>query len=80
MIQDPPILATIEKCKQYASILKMKMLIRIENCFHFEHIDDKKMAVVVKNLNAEEVKQEHDIRIKLIKENIDLFSFFCLKC
>ena len=79
MIQDP-ILATIEKCKQYASILKMKMLIRIENCFHFQHIDDEKIAVVVKNLNAEEVKQEHDIRIKLIKENIDLFSFFCLKC
>ena len=32
------------------------------------------MAEVIKNLNAKTVKQEKDVPIKLIKENIDLFS------
>ena len=48
--------------------------IRIENYFDFKHIDDKKMAKVLKDLNAKKAKQENDIPIKLIKENIELFS------
>ena len=34
----------------------------------------KKMAEILRDLNAKKAKQENDIPIKLIKENIDLFS------
>ena len=73
MIQDP-IIAAIEKYKRHPSILKIKKQIRIENYFDFKHIDNKKMTEVLKDLNAEKAKQENDIPIKLIKENIELFS------
>ena len=32
------------------------------------------MAEILKDTNAKKAKQENDIPIKLIKENIDLFS------
>ena len=73
MIQDP-IIAAIEKYKRHPSILKIKKHIRVESYFDFKHIDDKKMAEVLKVLNAKKAKQENDIPIKLIKENIELFS------
>ena len=74
MIQDP-IIAAIEKYKQHPSILKIRKHIRVENYFDFKHIDDKKkMAEVLKDLNAKKAKQENDIPIKLIKDNIELFS------
>ena len=74
MIQDP-IIAAIEKYKRHPSILKIKEHIRVENYFDFKHIDDKKMAEVLKDLNAKKAKQENDIPIKLITENIVIF--FC---
>ena len=40
MIQDP-VQAAIDKYKLHPSILKIKNLIRIENYFHFKHIDYK---------------------------------------
>ena len=73
MIQDP-IIAAIEKYKRHPSILKIKKQIRIENYFDFTHINDKKVAELLKDLNAKKAKQENDISIKLIKENIELFS------
>ena len=72
MIENP-VLAAKEKYKRHSSILKIKKLIRNEHYFHFNDIDDK-MAEVIKNLNAKTVKREKDVPIKLIKENIDLFS------
>ena len=69
-----PIIAAIVKYKRHPSILKIKKQIRIEDYFDFKHIDDKQMAEVLKDLNAKNVKQENDIPIKLIKENIELFS------
>ena len=74
MIQDP-IIAAIEKYKRLSSILKIKKQIRIENYFDIKHIDDKKMAEILKDLNVKKDKQENDIPIKLIKKNIDLFAF-----
>ena len=73
MMQDP-IIAAIEKYKRHPSILKFKKQIRIENYFDFEHIDDKKMAEVLKDLNVKKANQENDIPIRLIKENVELFS------
>ena len=73
MIEDP-VIAAIEEYKRHPSILKIKEHIRVENYFDFKHIDDKKMAEVLKDLNAKKAKQENDIPIKLIKENIELFS------
>ena len=73
MIQDP-IIAAIEKYKRHPSILKIKKQIRMENYFNFKHINNKKMAEILKDLNAKKAKQENDIPIKLIKENINLFS------
>ena len=70
MIQDP-IIAAIEKYKRHPSILKIRKHIRVENDFDFKHIDDKKIAEVLKNLNAKKAKQENDIPTKLIKENIE---------
>ena len=72
MIQDP-IIAAIEKYKRHPSILKIKKHIRVESYFDFKHIDDKKMAEVLKVLNAKKAKQENDIPIKLIKENRVIF-------
>ena len=37
------------------------------------------MAEVPKNLNLKRTKQENDICLKLIKENIDLFPLFCFE-
>ena len=54
MIQDP-IIAAIEKYKRHPSILKIKKQIRIENYFDFKHIDVKKMAEILKDLNAKTV-------------------------
>ena len=73
MMQDP-IIAAIEKYKRHPSILKIKKQIRIENYFDFKHIDDKKMAEVLKDLNVKKANQENDIPIRLIKENVELFS------
>ena len=73
IIQDP-IIAAIEKYKRRPSILKIKKHVRVENYFDFKHIDDKKMAEVLKVLNAKKAKQENDIPIKFIKKNIELFS------
>ena len=72
MIQDP-IIATTEKHKQHPSILKIKKQIRVENYFNFKYVDNKKMAEVLKVLNAKKAKQENDIPIKLIKENRVIF-------
>ena len=73
MIQDP-IIAAIEKHKQHPSILIVRKHIRVENYFDFKHIDDQKIAEILKDLNAKKVKQENDFPIKLIKENIEIFS------
>ena len=73
MIQDP-FLAAIEKYKRQPSILKIRKHIRVEHYFHFKHIEDKKMAEVLKDLNAKKAKQDNDILIKLIKENLESFS------
>ena len=51
MIQGPTI-AAIEKYKRHPSILKIKMHIRVESYFDFKHVDDKKMAEVLKVLNV----------------------------
>ena len=67
MIQDP-IIAAIEKYKRLSSIRKIKKQIRIENYFDIKHIDDKKMAEILKDLNVKKAKQENDIPIKLIKK------------
>ena len=56
MIQDP-ILAATEKNKRHPSILKIKKQIKIENYFDFKRIDNKKMAEVLKDLNAKKAKQ-----------------------
>ena len=77
MMQEP-IIAAIEKYKRHQSILKIKKQIIIERNFDLKHIDDKKMAKVLKDLNANKTEPENDIPIKLIKENIELFSFFIL--
>ena len=57
MIQDP-IIAAIEKYKRHPSILKIKKQIRIENYFDFKHIDDKKMAEVLKHLNKKRLNKK----------------------
>ena len=73
IIQDP-IIAAIEKYKRHSSIFKIKNKIKIENYFDFKNTDDKKMPEVLKDLSAKKAKQENDVSLKLIKENIDLFS------
>ena len=51
MIQDPTI-AAIENYKRHPSILKIKKHIRVESYFDFKHIEDKKMAEVLKFLKC----------------------------
>ena len=69
-----PIIGAIEKYKRHPSILKIKEKIRIENYFDFKHIDDKNIAEVLRYLNAKKAEHENDILIKLINENVELFS------
>ena len=66
MTKDPTT-AAIEKYKRHPSILKIRKHIRAANYFNFKPIDDKKMAGVLKHLNAKKAKQEDDIPIKSIK-------------
>ena len=74
MIQDHIIAAT-EKYKRHPSVLKIKKEIRIENYFDFKHIDDKKKwQRYLKIKMQKKVKQENDIPVKVIKENIEIFS------
>ena len=47
-----PIIAVVEKYKQHSSILKIWKHVRVQNYFDFKHIDDKKMAEVLKDLNV----------------------------
>ena len=47
-----PIIAVVEKYKQHSSILKIQKHVRVQNYFDFKHIDDKKMAEVLKDLNV----------------------------
>ena len=51
IIQDP-VIAAFQKYKRHSSILKIKKHLRVENHFDFKHIDHKKMAAVLKDLNA----------------------------
>ena len=74
MIQDP-IMAAIEKYKRPLVSLRLRSILKLK----IKHIDDKKMAVVLKVLNAKKAKQENDAPIKLIKEN-SFFPLFSLEC
>ena len=51
MIQGP-IIAAIEKYKRHPSILKIKKEVRIKNYIDFKHIDDQKMAEVLKTFKC----------------------------
>ena len=69
------IIAATEKYKRHPSVLKIKKEIRIENYFDFKHIDDKNIwQRYLKIKMQKKVKQENDMPVKVIKENIEIFS------
>ena len=44
--------------------------------FSFEFVDKPKISKEINQLNGKKACQEHDIPVKLIKSNKDLFSHF----
>ena len=45
-------------------------------CFSFEFVDKQKISKEINKLDEKKACQEHDIPVKLIKSNKDLFSHF----
>ena len=71
---DDPISKAIAK---YESVLRIKNYMKEKDLnFSFEFVDKPKIYKEINQLNGKKACQEHDISVKLIKSNKDLFSHF----
>ena len=74
---DDPISKAIAKYENHPSILRIKNYMKGKDLnFSFELVDKPKISKEINQLNGKKVCQEHDIPVKLIKSNKDLFSHF----
>ena len=74
---DHPILKAIAKYENHPSILRIKNYMKEKDLnFSFEFVDKPKISKEINQLNGKKACQEHDIPVKLIKSNKDLFSHF----
>ena len=63
--------------ENHPSILRIKNYMKEKNLnFSFEFVDKPKISEEINKLNGKKACQEHDIPVKLIKSNKDLFSHF----
>ena len=74
---DDPISKAIAKYENHPSILRIKNHMNEKDLnFSFEFVDKPKISKEINQLNGKKACQEHDIPVKLIKSNKDLFSHF----
>ena len=74
---DDPILKVIAKYENHPSILRIKKYMKEKYLnFSFEFVNKPKISKEINNLDDKRACQEHDIPVKLIKSNKDLFSHF----
>ena len=74
---DDPILKAIAKYENHPSILRIKNYMKKKDLnFSFEFVDKPKISKEINKLDGKKACQEHDIPVKLIKSNKDLFSHF----
>ena len=61
----------------HPSIVRIKNYMKEKDlCFSFEFVDKQKISKEINKLDEKKACQEHDIPVKLIKSNKDLFSHF----
>ena len=68
-----PILKAIAKDENHPSILRIKNYLKMH--FSFEFVDKPKISKEVNKLDRKKACQKHNIPVKLIKSNKDLFSY-----
>ena len=74
---DDPISKAIAKYENHPSILRIKNYMKEKDLnFSFEFVDKPNISKEINQLNGKKAYQEHDIPVKLIKSNKDLFSHF----
>ena len=74
---DDPILKAIAKYENHPSILKIKNYMKKKDLnFSFEFVDKPKYCKEINKLDGKKACREHDIPVKLIKSNKDLFPHF----
>ena len=72
-----PILKAIAKHENHPSILRIKNYMKEKDLyFSFEFVDKPNISKEINKLDEKKACQEHDIPVKLIKSNKDLFSHF----
>ena len=74
---EDPILKAIAKYENHPSILRIKNYMKEKDLyFSFEFVDKPKISKKINKLDEKKACQEHDIPVKLIKSNKDLFILF----
>ena len=74
---DNPILKAIAKYENHPNILRIKNYMKEKDLnFSFEFVNKPKISKEINKLDGKKACQEHDIPVKLIKSNKDLFSHF----
>ena len=71
-----PVLHCIDKFRDHPSIVKIKENRNDRSNFSFQVIYEKDIRAIIQNMNPNKASQENDIPVKIMKENIDLFSHF----
>ena len=74
---DDLILKAMAKYENYSSILRIKNYMKEKYLkFSFEFVDKLKTSKEINKLDGKKACHEHDVPVKLIKSNNDLFSHF----
>ena len=74
---EDPILKAIVKYENHPSILRIKNYMKEKDLyFSFEFVNKPKISKEINKLDEKNACQQHDIPVKLIKSNKDLFSHF----
>ena len=71
-----PVLQSIEKSSKHPSILNIKNRMSNSNCtFFFKFETQERFSRLIQNLNCNKATQQHNIPIKVLKENSEIFSY-----
>ena len=74
---DHPILKAIAKCENHSSTLRIKNYMKEKALnFSFEFVDKPNISKEINKLDGKNTCQEHNIPLKFIKSNKDLFFLF----
>ena len=74
---EDPILKAITKYENHPCIIRIKNYMKEKDLrFSFEFVDKQKISKEINKLDEKKACQEHNIPVKLIKSNKDLFFSF----